>query len=119
VIEYEKSLGYLWPVSVWKKHKPGETLPKKAVQTHVVDGQRVRGVILDASHGTPLGVIHIAKKSSTGVSKVAELASMETHSAEEMADAHERARKRARLSASQLDASEGGQTGAIKAHRVA
>jgi hypothetical protein len=68
-----KHMGYLWPCTLYRKHKQKKPSPKDIV-TIEFDGKPVKGIVLDESHGTPHGVIKIEAKSDTTVSKTAILA---------------------------------------------
>ena len=61
--EVSEQLGYLWPVAIYQKVK-GQPPPRKAVCTVAHHGKMVRGIILDESHGTPIGVLKIESKSA-------------------------------------------------------
>lgn len=55
----EELRGYLWPLPVYervKKKKPSKDMP---VVTTVYNGRSIKGVMLDETHGRPVGSIAI------------------------------------------------------------
>lgn len=55
----EELRGYLWPLPVYervKKKKPTKDMP---VATTVCNGRSIKGVMLDETHGRPVGSIAI------------------------------------------------------------
>lgn len=60
-------MGYFWPVDVLKRER--KEVPKK-LTTINFNGKTLRGTILDASHGTPIGVVEMESYDSKGTAKV-------------------------------------------------
>ena len=59
------NLGILWPVKVYKQHFKTDP-PKGSIKSIVHNGQPVRGVIMEAEHGTPIGSITLKQVCGTG-----------------------------------------------------
>ncbi len=57
---------------------PDTKLTRKQIETHMINGKKERGVVLDPSMGEPLGTVRIFSKSSSGVRKEAVVASSDT-----------------------------------------
>ena len=70
----EELRGYLWPLQVFERvkgHKPGR---EYTITTVVFNGKPVRGVLLDESHGRPVGTIAIYGEDTRYVQKDSPLA---------------------------------------------
>lgn len=99
-LEYKKLHGILWPVSVYiaLEVEGGKAPNKKLIQTHVIDGKKIRGVLRDPKFGCPLGCYELASSFGTGVEKSSVLG----NSAEDLENGTEEifqaAQKRNRLS---------------------
>ena len=50
-LSYSKCIGILWPVLIYKKHHEKAPSSKK-LQTHLIEGKKVRGILLPKSMGT-------------------------------------------------------------------
>ncbi len=67
------------------------------MSTHNVGGATMRGVLLDASHGTPPGVVEVSRLSDTSMSKVGQVTGMPTAGTEEVDETWQRLQKRAEV----------------------
>ena len=73
----EELRGYLWPLSVYarvKGEKPGKNM---SIVTLPYNGRQVKGVLLDESHGRPVGSIAILGHDDRFVNKDRRLASLD------------------------------------------
>ena len=61
--EYAKVVGVLWPVQKYTE-KWGTPKSKKSIGVHVINGQMVRGIVMNSSHGNLDGT-YLMKTSST------------------------------------------------------
>ena len=52
-------LGSLWPLAVYKQRFKKEVVKKK-IATVKHQGQTLKGIILDPSHGTAIGVVELS-----------------------------------------------------------
>ena len=68
-LEGSMLLGIPWPCDVYKKHL-GEDAPRELVKTYTHNGQNVRGVLREPSHGQPIGCIQLTQEVAETVSKV-------------------------------------------------
>lgn len=55
----EELRGYLWPLDVYKRVKGEKPSKGTTITTLVYQGRPVKGVLLDESHGRPVGSIAI------------------------------------------------------------
>lgn len=85
-LQYRKHLGNLWPIAVYEREK-GSKPPKHLIQTHVVSGSKVRGVLLDDSQGKPPGIIEVSVLSETGSTKRSEVATSSSAGGQDAVDA--------------------------------
>ena len=60
-------MGYFWPVDVLRREK--KDIPR-SLTTIKYNGKSLKGSILDASHGTPIGVIEMENYDDKGATKV-------------------------------------------------
>lgn len=60
-------MGYFWPVDVLKRE--GKPLPKSLTSMRY-NGKTYKGTVLDASHGTPIGVIEMETFDEKAASQV-------------------------------------------------
>ena len=99
-LKYEKQLGVLWPVAIYKlpEHE-GKIPPRRAIQTHVINGQKVRGVLRDPKLGCPLGCYSITGLAMTGAEKSSTVADSKDDIDNETEEMFERAQKRSRVTA--------------------
>ena len=95
-MQYKKQIGWLWPVQLFKS-KFGKLPGRSRIQTHMINGQRVRGVLLDGSHGCPPGVIEVSKISDSSLVRKGDIADTDTHDPEELEASWARLQKRARV----------------------
>ena len=65
-VQYRKVLGNVWPIQVYKREK-GIDPPRKLVHTHIISGQKIRGITMPPSEGEPVGCYSMAALSETGV----------------------------------------------------
>jgi hypothetical protein len=99
-LKYEKQLGVLWPVAIYKLPEyEGKVPPKRAIQTHVINGQKVRGVLRDPKLGCPLGCCSITGLAMTGAEKSSIVADSKDDLDNETEEMFERAKKRSRVAA--------------------
>ena len=87
MMEYRRLLGYVWPIKLYQSKNEGRNPPKKAIRTHNISGQKVRGVLLPESAGTPAGVVALWCVSQTGGMKSADLATTVEHGDEAVDEA--------------------------------
>ena len=50
-LEYSKCIGVLWP-SALHKNNVGKSPSSRKTQTHIIEGRKVRGILLPKSQGT-------------------------------------------------------------------
>ncbi len=65
VFQARRKMGNFWSLAVYKQFKGGVP-PKKDITTQVIFGKKERGVILDDSHGCPVGVVELFAVSESG-----------------------------------------------------
>lgn len=58
---YEESLGWLWPVKVYRKER-GTAPPRRQIQSHTINNQVVRGVLMSEDDGNPHGAIKLTRR---------------------------------------------------------
>lgn len=69
-VRLEEFKGVLWPCDVYKRVKNVKTIPKElSVTTMMVNGRKIRGVVLDESHGRPVGSVCIYSEDTKYVTK--------------------------------------------------
>lgn len=83
VVEARRRLGIFWPLGVYKKIK-GSMPAKKDITTQLVFGRKERGVLLDDSHGCPIGCIELFAKSESGTMVSAVLGSSDNMDVEDL-----------------------------------
>ena len=67
-IELKKKLGWFWPSELYKNIK-GVAPAARDLHSMCYNGKPMRGVVLDESHGTPVGVIEMSEVSRTAIQK--------------------------------------------------
>ena len=50
-LEYSKCIGIVWPSALFKEHV-GKLPSSRKTQTHIIEGRKVRGILLPESQGT-------------------------------------------------------------------
>jgi hypothetical protein len=64
-VQYRKVLGNVCPIQVYKRECIDP--PRKLVQTHIISGQRIRGIMMPPSEDEPVGCYSTTDLSETGV----------------------------------------------------
>jgi hypothetical protein len=67
ILSLEMLLGYFWPVDVYLRVKGKK--PVGNITSMEFEGKDIRGVLLDESHGRPVGTIAVHAKNEKGVKK--------------------------------------------------
>ena len=57
-LEYKNVIGVMWPMPVYKELMKKDP-PKRQIQTHLINDQRVRGVLREPKHGCPPGCYEV------------------------------------------------------------
>ena len=91
-LEYKNVIGVLWPMPVYKELMKKDP-PKRQIQTHLINDQRVRGVLREPKHGCPPGCYEVTSLSGSSAEKTGVLA----ENNEEVDKAYEQACKRNRI----------------------
>lgn len=106
-LEMRKFLGYFWSASLYATHHEGKLPQKDGLKLSVFCGKK--GVILDKSCGTPLGVEEVWARSEKGVAKRGILADSKAgDNAHDIEGAYKQARRAATVSVKE------GENGQIK-----
>lgn len=72
MLQTSERLGNLWPTPLYTKHM-GKKPAKKDIVKIMHQGRQVSGVVLDDSHGTPVGTIALSSISQNRAEKTTEL----------------------------------------------
>jgi hypothetical protein len=72
-VQFRRKLGNFWPLKVYALEKGGAKPNKKDITTHLIFGKKERGIILDDSHGFPIGAVEMWANSEKGTYKDAAL----------------------------------------------
>ena len=73
-LEYKNTVGILWPVAIYNASVDTGPPSRRLIQTHIINGQRVRGILRDRSHGIPPGCFEVYGLSGTSAEKSSVLA---------------------------------------------
>jgi hypothetical protein len=68
-------MGYFWTVALYMEHHDGKKPDAKKMTTIEHNGRKLRGIILDDTHGKPIGVIECNQSSLTGTRNEGEVLS--------------------------------------------
>ena len=97
-VQYQKVCGNVWPLWLYKKEK-GVAPPRRLVQTHNINGQRVRGVLMNPADGAPVGCFILPGISEYGISRETDVAkSSGDMDGKELDNVFENAHKKSRIS---------------------
>lgn len=111
VFRMEEEKGVFWPMKIFRKYESRKP-SRKELTTIEFQGQKLSGVVRDASCGLPLGVIKLSAVSDTGVVKHGELCnSYDAIDDQQVEDTYKTAVKKQKVSTSVKQDAEGKVTG--------
>lgn len=73
-LEYKNTVGILWPIAIYNASVDTGPPSRRLIQTHIINGQRVRGILRDPTHGCPPGCFEVYGVSGTSAEKSSVLA---------------------------------------------
>jgi hypothetical protein len=74
-VRLEELRGYLWPLAVYQRVKKEKPPKEMTVHTMAFNGRMVKGVLLDESHGRPVGSIAVYSEDNRFVDKASDILS--------------------------------------------
>lgn len=104
--EFRRFLGSIWTPAIYQKEK-GARPSRKALRTFAINCQKIRGVLMATSEGTPVGCIEFYSISQAGAELCGEVATSDNNTGEELTSAWESEQKRQRITSARRATAEG------------